>query len=155
MPGRRARPSTDPYALRHSFASLLLAEGKQPTYVSRQLGHSIAVLFSTYSHLISEFEDRSNIDAEAEIREARSLSVPRKALAECRSAPVWQEIPANRLNTATGIRNGLRSIKMRKLCLQIATFGFRPNRPRGAGNRLESGVDCGVFVARSALAEHS
>jgi integrase len=72
-------PVPVPYALRHSFASLLLAEGKQPTYVSLQLGHSIAVLASTYSHLISEFEDRSNIDAEAEIREARSLSVPRKA----------------------------------------------------------------------------
>lgn len=35
----------------------------------------------------------------------------------------------------------------RRLCLQIGTFGFRPNRPGGAGNRPESGVDCGVFVA--------
>lgn len=72
-------PVPRPYDCRHSFASLLLAEGRQPTYVSRQLGHSIAVLFRTYSHLLDEFEDRSNIDAEAEIREARSLSVPRKA----------------------------------------------------------------------------
>lgn len=37
-------PVPIPYALRHSFAPLLLAEGKQPTYVSRQLGHSIAGL---------------------------------------------------------------------------------------------------------------
>jgi integrase len=72
-------PLPRPYDCRHSFASLLLAEGRQPTYVSRQLGHSIAVLFSTYGHLLSEFEDRERIDAEAEIREARSLSVPRKA----------------------------------------------------------------------------
>jgi hypothetical protein len=48
--------------------------------VARQLGHSLAVLLSTYAHLIDEFEERSNIDAEAEISEARrkvgSRSVP-------------------------------------------------------------------------------
>lgn len=67
------------YALRHSFASLLLAEGRQPMYVANQLGHSVAVLLSTYGHLFDEFEDRDRIDAEAEIRDARSLSVPRRA----------------------------------------------------------------------------
>jgi integrase len=34
-----------PYALRHSFASLLLAGGRQPGYVARQLGHSTEVLW--------------------------------------------------------------------------------------------------------------
>jgi integrase len=59
------------YDLRHSFASLLLAEGRQPLYVARQLGHSVAVLFATYAHLIDEFEESENIDAEAEITAAR------------------------------------------------------------------------------------
>ena len=50
-------PVPRPYDLRHSFASLLLAEGRQPLYVARQLGHSLAVLLSTYAHLIDEYED--------------------------------------------------------------------------------------------------
>jgi integrase len=60
-----------PYDLRHSFASLLLAEGRQPLYVAKQLGHSLAVLLSTYAHLIAEYEDSERIDAEAEIATAR------------------------------------------------------------------------------------
>ena len=60
-----------PYDLRHSFASLLLAEGRQPVWVARQLGHSLAVLLSTYAHLIEEYADRDRIDADAEIAEGR------------------------------------------------------------------------------------
>jgi integrase len=56
-----------PYDLRHSFASLLLAEGRQPLYVARQLGHSVSVLLSTYAHLIDEYEACERIDADAEI----------------------------------------------------------------------------------------
>jgi integrase len=48
-------PVPRPYDLRHSFASLLLAEGRQPLYVARQLGHSLGVLLSTYAHLIDEY----------------------------------------------------------------------------------------------------
>ena len=33
----------------HSFASLLLAEGRQPLYVAKQLRHSLAVLPSTHA----------------------------------------------------------------------------------------------------------
>lgn len=65
-------PAPRPYDLRHSFASLLLAEGRQPLYVARQLGHSLAVLLSTYAHLITEYEDSERIDAEAEIAKARA-----------------------------------------------------------------------------------
>jgi integrase len=61
-----------PYDLRHSFASLLLAEGRQPLYVARQLGHSLAVLLTTYAHLIDEYADAQNIDASAEIAKARA-----------------------------------------------------------------------------------
>ena len=68
-------PAPRPYDLRHSFASLLLAEGCQPLYIARQLGHSPAVLLSTYAHLIDEYAERSErVDAEAEIAKARSIS---------------------------------------------------------------------------------
>jgi integrase len=64
-------PVPRPYDLRHSFASLLLAEGRQPIWIAKQLGHSLAVFLSTYAHLIDEFEDRERIDADAEIADAR------------------------------------------------------------------------------------
>ncbi|PZS15171.1 MAG: hypothetical protein DLM64_00280 [Solirubrobacterales bacterium] len=64
-------PEPRPYDLRHSFASLLLAEGRQPLYAARQLGHSLAVLTTTYAHLFDEFEDAGRIDPEREIAQAR------------------------------------------------------------------------------------
>ncbi len=66
--------STTPYHLRHSFASLLLAEGKQPLYVAKQLGHSLAVLIDTYAHLIDEYEEAERVDPEAEIAAAREIA---------------------------------------------------------------------------------
>lgn len=70
-----ADPVPRPYDLRHGFASLLLAEGRQPLYVARQLGHSLPVLFSTYAHLIDEYaENSATVDAEAEIAKARAIS---------------------------------------------------------------------------------
>ena len=63
-----------PYDLRHSFASLLLAEGRTIHYVAAQLGHSPAETLRTYGHVIAEFEDAGRIDAEAEIQAARSTA---------------------------------------------------------------------------------
>lgn len=60
-----------PYDLRPTFASLLLAEGRQPLYVARQPEHSFTVLLSTYAHLIDEYEDSRPIDADSEIADAR------------------------------------------------------------------------------------
>jgi integrase len=60
-----------PYDLRHSFASLLLAEGRTVHYVAAQLGHSPVLTLSTYGHLIAEYEDAGTIDAEQEIARAR------------------------------------------------------------------------------------
>ena len=64
-------PVPRPYDLRHSFASLLLAERRQPLWIAKQLGHSLAVFLSTYAHLIDEYQDREKIDADAEITKAR------------------------------------------------------------------------------------
>ena len=38
-----------PYALRHSFASLLLHEGRSVIYVARQLGHDARLTLGTYA----------------------------------------------------------------------------------------------------------
>jgi integrase len=41
-----------PYTLRHSFASLLLHEGRSVVYVARQLGHDAQLTLSHYGHVI-------------------------------------------------------------------------------------------------------
>lgn len=50
-------PYQRPYDLRHSFAPLLLHEGRSVIYVARQLGHSAALTMRTYGHVIDELED--------------------------------------------------------------------------------------------------
>jgi hypothetical protein len=66
------RAAARPYDLRHSFASLLLAEGRTVHYVAAQLGHSPLLTLSAYGHLIAEYADAGTIDAEQEITKARS-----------------------------------------------------------------------------------
>ncbi len=68
--------SPRPYDLRHSFASLLLAEGRSVHYVARQLGHSPALTLSTYGYLFAEYEHCERINAEHEIAAARALPRP-------------------------------------------------------------------------------
>jgi integrase len=65
-----------PYDLRHSFASLLLHEGRSVIYVARQLGHGANVTMSTYGHVIDELEDQPRLSAEDAIRQARTRLVP-------------------------------------------------------------------------------
>ena len=48
-----------PYDLRHAFASLLIAAGKNPLYIARQLGHySAGFTLDTYGHLIESVPKR-------------------------------------------------------------------------------------------------
>ena len=69
---QRPRVPGRPYDLRHSFASLLLHEGRSVIYVARQLGHDARLTLSTYGHVIDELDDVPRIDAEAAIAEARA-----------------------------------------------------------------------------------
>jgi integrase len=62
---------TTPYALRHSFASLLLHEGRSVIYVARQLGHDARLTLSRYGHVIDELDEQPRIEAETAIQEAR------------------------------------------------------------------------------------
>ena len=60
-------PHTSPYALRHSFASLLIYEGRSVIYVAQQLGHAPLLTLNTYGHVIDDLEDdgprQSAVDA--------------------------------------------------------------------------------------------
>jgi hypothetical protein len=64
-------PAPRPYDLRHSFASLLLAEGRQALDVAQQLGHSPAVLLSAYAHIVPELSEAPRVEPELEIAKAR------------------------------------------------------------------------------------
>ena len=61
-----------PYDLRHSFASLLLHEGRSVIYVARQLGHDARLTLTTYGHVMDEFEDQPLLDATTAITDART-----------------------------------------------------------------------------------
>ncbi len=64
----RARP----YDLRHSFASLLLHEGRDVIYVARQLGHGAELTLRTYGHVIEELNEAPQLSAEEAISLARN-----------------------------------------------------------------------------------
>ena len=73
-----------PYDLRHSFASLLLHEGRSVIYVARQLGHDARLTLTRYGHVIDELEDRPRVEADVAIADAR-LAVRTAALAVSRT----------------------------------------------------------------------
>src|SRR5262249_51445777 len=49
-------PAARPYDLRHSFISLLIAQGATIVDVARQAGHAPTMTLDTYTHLFDEFE---------------------------------------------------------------------------------------------------
>jgi integrase len=89
-----------PYDLRHSFASLLLHEGRSVIYVARQLGHGAELTMRTYGHVIEELEDRPQLPAEDAIREAREAldggeHVPVSYLSPSAAEAASAEVAAN------------------------------------------------------------
>ena len=81
--------------LRHSFASLLLHEGRSVIYVARQLGHDPRLTLTRYGHVIDELEDQPRTDAEETIRRhafptvfpLSSLGPPRRRLGRLGESP--------------------------------------------------------------------
>jgi len=57
--------------MRHSFASLLLHEGRSVIHVARQLGHDARLTLGTYGHVIDELDDAPRLSADEAIRAAR------------------------------------------------------------------------------------
>jgi integrase len=73
-------PEMVPYDLRHSFASLLIHDGRDIAYVADQLGHSPAMTLATYTHVMRELQRHDRVGAEEQIRRAREqLSRVRRA----------------------------------------------------------------------------
>ena len=61
-----------PYALRHSFASLLIHAGQHSIVdIAQQLGHNPNVCLSTYARVMAELRGAERITAEEQIRAAR------------------------------------------------------------------------------------
>jgi integrase len=70
--GRANLPvSLRPYDLRHSFCSLLIAEGQTAVEVAAQAGHSPRVTLETYGHVMDEVSDGQLKDAASAIQAAR------------------------------------------------------------------------------------
>ncbi|MDA8067528.1 MAG: site-specific integrase, partial [Actinomycetota bacterium] len=69
--------------LRHSFASLLLHEGRSVHYVGKQLGHGARLTLDTYGHVIDELDDAPRLSAVDAIVRARrcpiTTAVPQRA----------------------------------------------------------------------------
>lgn len=61
-----------PYHLRHTYASLRIAEGRLSLKeIADEMGHSLQVLSDTYSHVINEYKGLGKIDPDRLISEAR------------------------------------------------------------------------------------
>jgi integrase len=60
-----------PYDLRHSCASLLFAETRNPIEIAEHMGNSLPVLLSTYMHVLEELRGQPPRSAEVLIRQAR------------------------------------------------------------------------------------
>ncbi|HEX8086558.1 MAG TPA: hypothetical protein VF529_19885 [Solirubrobacteraceae bacterium] len=64
--------SCRPYDLRHTWASLRIAEGRLSiAEIAEQLGDKTSTVLDTYTHVINEWRGRKRPDIEAEIRRAR------------------------------------------------------------------------------------
>ncbi len=64
-------PDARPYDLRHSFVSLLIAEGHNVVEVARQAGHSPKVALDTYAHVFEETDPSERVGAADRIVRAR------------------------------------------------------------------------------------
>jgi hypothetical protein len=71
-------PSSSPgYDLRHSFASLLIHEGRHSiVQIAEWMGHSPATLLTHYAHVIADVTGKSTLPSEQAIKAARGTQPP-------------------------------------------------------------------------------
>jgi integrase len=74
-----------PYDLRHSYISLLIAQGATVVEVAQQAGHSPTMALSTYAHLFDEHDRDERRSAEDLIRAARATQGVREVSGLCPS----------------------------------------------------------------------
>lgn len=65
-------PTQRPYNLRHTWASLLIAEKRLSIVeIAEQLGDKTSTVLDIYSHVMREFRHQRSLDIEKEVRRAR------------------------------------------------------------------------------------
>lgn len=106
---RRARArcgaTCHPYALRHTFASLLIAEGRSVHEVARLLGHSTPQLtLTTYGHLFDEAQLRAGESMAAAVARARG-EVALNVAGRRSAARVWRRGQAASIRSAIARRD--------------------------------------------------
>ena len=83
------RSDATPYFLRHTYASLRLAEQRLSLQeIAEEMGHTVEVLARTYAHVIAEYRGHGPIDPEALINQARG---PRET-PQNRPKPHYQQL---------------------------------------------------------------
>jgi len=107
-----------PYDLRHSFVSLLLAEGANVVEIARQAGHSPTITLSTYAHLFDEAAGVDHEPAEDQIRRARQLLREERRTRFVPEEPttlrLWdEETPANPWKPTPGLEPGTPSLRVK------------------------------------------
>ena len=66
-------PTPRPYDLRHTWASLRIAEKRlSVAEIAEQLGDKTSTVLDVYTHVMQEWRHRRTVDIEAEIRRARA-----------------------------------------------------------------------------------
>jgi integrase len=66
-------PTPRPYDLRHTWASLLIAEKRLSIAdVAEQLGDKASTVLDVYTHTLRDWRHRRSINIEREIRRART-----------------------------------------------------------------------------------
>lgn len=80
---------------RHTFASLLIAQGVNVAFVSRQLGHaSISTTLGTYTHLFDHVEHAATVVERLEARFASVLLAPGSQITSGQIIPINTTPPA-------------------------------------------------------------
>jgi integrase len=107
-----------PYDLRHSFVSLLIAEGANIVEVARQAGHSPTMTLSTYAHLFDEAAGVDHEPAEDQIRRARHVVREERRTRFVPEEPtalrLWYEkSPGNRGEPTPGLEPGTPSLRVK------------------------------------------
>jgi hypothetical protein len=68
-----------PFDLRHSFASLLIDEGRHSIVdIAAHLGHDATLTLSTYAHVVAELRDAPKLSAEEQISRRAARAGRRK-----------------------------------------------------------------------------
>lgn len=118
-----------PYDLRHSFASLLIHEGRLSVVeIAAQLGHSPTMTLNTYGHVIAELAEAEKVPAEELIRRARTEIRP---ISGPRAAEEAEGIQVRRKENPVGARPSS------EWAIQDSHLGRLPY-PRGSGSPAAS-----------------